>query len=127
MGYSPWGRKSWTQLSDFPSLIMNRASGDHLPKLLSRMACTSGACHGEMNPESSSKSQRSSHIFKIVVLIYFSHLLPDATYIDIGQISPHQSSQWTLLGLKNDPCMLPFRKQQRGKTYKIFIYSTLNI
>ena len=23
--------KSWTQLSDFPSLIMNRASGDHLP------------------------------------------------------------------------------------------------
>ena len=23
--------KSWIQLSDFPSLIMNRASGDHLP------------------------------------------------------------------------------------------------
>ena len=88
------------------------------------MACTSGACHGETNLESSSKSQRSSQeVFKIVVLIYFSHLLPDATYTDIGQISPHQSSQWTLLGLTNDPCMLPFRKQQRSKTYEIFIYS----
>lgn len=66
---------------------------------------------GERNPELSSKSNRSSHLFEIIVLIYFSPLLPDTIYIDVGQISQHQSSQWAVLGFKNDSCML----QQRSK------------
>lgn len=62
---------------------------------------------GERNPKSLSKYNRNSHLFKIMILIYFSPLLPDAVDIEVGQISPYQSTQWTILEFKNDPCILP--------------------
>lgn len=50
----------------------------------------------------------------MMVSIYFSLLLPDVTSIELGKTCPHQSSQWTVLGFKNDPHML----QQKGKVKK---------
>lgn len=67
---------------------------------------------GKRNPESFSKWNRSSHLFKIMILIYFSPLLPDAIDIEVGQISPHQSSQWTVLEFKNNPCILPLENSK---------------
>lgn len=74
---------------------------------------------GERNPKSSSKYKRTSQLFKIMILIYFSPLLPDAIDIEVGQISPHQSPQWTVLEFKNDPCILPLENSKEVLKYCI--------